>query len=296
MPFDWYPGHMRTARREIAKAMPSKDVILEVVDARLPLSSTNPVLTELAKGKPRIKFLSKADLADAQVTEAWLRYFEAEDPSGKVIAVAGTKDSPAATRGRIVELCRRLAPHRRGPTKDVRVMLVGIPNAGKSTLLNTLLNRKVAKVSDQPGVTRAEQLVTLKGGVTVSDNPGVLWPKMDDARALRLALAGAIPDVALDYTSVGFFAAECFLAGYPELVRSRYKLDEMPASPAALLEAIGRRHGGLRKGGEVDVQRAGDVLVHDFRQGALGRITLERPEDWAHRDEEPALEGDAPAQ
>lgn len=281
MPLDWYPGHMRAARREIAKAMPSKDVVVEIVDARLPLSSTNPVLAELAKGKPRIKFLSKADLADPRLTEDWLRYFEAEDETGKVVAVAATKDSPASTRGRIVELCKRLAPHRRGPAKDVRVMLVGIPNAGKSTLLNTLLNRKVAKVSDQPGVTRAEQLVSLKGGVTVSDNPGVLWPKMDEHRALRLALAGAIPDAAMDYTSVGLFAAEWFLERYPELVRARYKLDDARLRPDELLEAIGRRYGGLRKGGGVDVQRAADVLVHDFRQGSLGRITLESPSDPA---------------
>jgi ribosome biogenesis GTPase A len=195
-----------------------------------------------------------------------------------VTALAIRSDRQGETRTRVAAICKRLALHPGGPGKTVRAMVVGIPNVGKSTLINTLMERKVAKVGDEPAVTKSRQRVTLKNGMTLSDNPGILWPKIEDEKAsLRLALGGAIPDTALDYETVALFGAQFLLARYPELLRARYKLTDLPDGPAALLAEIGRKRGGLRSGGVVDIHKAADVLMHDFRSGVLGKISLESP-------------------
>lgn len=275
----WYPGHMTSARRIIAETMPSIDVVIEVLDARMPRASANPVMTELRLTKPCVKVLSKSDLADPEITKAWIKELEIDTT---VRALATTTEREADTRKRIPELCQKLAPHRTGIAKTLRAMIVGIPNVGKSTLINTLMQRKVAKVGDEPAVTKAKQRVTLKSGMTISDHPGLLWPKIEDERiALRLALGGAIPDAAIDYERVALFGAEIFLEHYLPLVMTRYKLKDVPPSPTELLEEIGRRRGGLRKGGGIDIHKAADALIHDFRTGALGRISIERPRDDA---------------
>jgi ribosome biogenesis GTPase A len=279
MPTQWYPGHMNKARRAIAEVLPSKDVLIEVLDARMPRASANPVVTELRQGKPCIKVLSKSDLADPEVTRAWIRAFDAETSAGKVIAIALSKTRPSEVRARIPELCKLLVPHRGGPKKSVRAMVVGIPNVGKSTLINTLIGREVAKVGDAPAVTKGQQLVVLDSGMMLSDNPGILWPSLEGADSMRLALGGAIPDTAMDYESVALFGARLFLARYAALVCARFKLAEVPASPSELLLAIGRKRGCLRSGGVVDLHKAADVLVHEFRAGTLGPISLEAPED-----------------
>jgi ribosome biogenesis GTPase A len=285
MSIQWYPGHMSKARQAMAEAVPSQDVLIEVLDARMPSASENPLVTELRKQKPCLKVLAKSDLADPEVTAAWLRYFEAERrepsterPGGKVAAIAIRADRPGDVRARVAELCKRLAPNPHGLGKTVRAMVVGIPNVGKSTLINVLMERKVAKVGDEPAVTKARQQVTLKNGMTLSDNPGILWPKLEDeAASFRLALGGALPDGVLDYESVAMFAGRFLLERYPDRLRARYGLTELPSSADALLHEIGRRRGGLRAGGKVDLHKAADVLVHDFRSGALGRISLEMP-------------------
>jgi ribosome biogenesis GTPase A len=279
MSIEWYPGHMNTARREIAAALPSKDVLLEVLDARMPLASTNPVVTELRGNKPCIKILCKSDLADPEVTKSWIRHFESQTAGGKVVAIAITRTRPSEVRTRIPELCKRLAPNRTGPGKSVRAMVVGIPNVGKSTLINTLMERKVTRVADVPAVTRLQQLITLKSGMTLSDNPGILWPRMDDTATLRLALGGAIPDTAMDYEIVALFAADFFLQRYPRLLVARFNLTAVPSTPAEVLDAIAKKHGCLRSGGGVDLYKAADILVHEFRAGTLGRISLEAPGD-----------------
>jgi ribosome biogenesis GTPase A len=276
---------MSKARQAMAEAVPSQDVLIEVLDARMPGASENPLVTELRKQKPCLKVLTKSDLADPAVTTAWLQYFEAERrepskerPEGKVAAIAIRVDRPGDVRARIAEQCKRLALNPRGPGKTVRAMVVGIPNVGKSTLINVLMERKVAKVGDEPAVTKARQLVTLRNGMTLSDNPGILWPKLEDgAASFRLALGGALPDGVLDYESIAMFAAAFFLERYPDALRARYGLTALPDAPDALLREIGRRRGGLRAGGVVDLHKASDVLVHDFRSGALGRISLESP-------------------
>jgi ribosome biogenesis GTPase A len=285
MQTQWYPGHMAKARRAMAESMAIHDVVIEVLDARMPASSENPVITEIRRQKPCIKVLCKSDLADPVVTAQWLRHFEAmtpesgAGPGGAVAAIALRTDRPAETRTRIPELCQRLARPTRQRT-SVRAMVVGIPNVGKSTLINTLMDRKVAKVGDEPAVTKAKQQVVLKSGMLLSDHPGILWPKIEeDGATLRLALGGALPDRALDYESVALFAAAFLLERYPHLLLARYKLTEAPAGAEALLVEIGRRRGGLRSGGSVDLHKAADVLIHDFRSGALGRISLEQPAD-----------------
>jgi ribosome biogenesis GTPase A len=268
---------MNKTRRAIAEAMPTIDVVVEVLDARMPAASSNPVITELRKSKPCLKILSKSDLADPDITRDWIRHFEAAPSPGKVLIIALTTTRPAEARSRVAASCSLLAPHRSPPPKHVRAMVVGIPNVGKSTLINMLAGRRVTKTGDAPAVTKGQQLVILEGGMTLSDNPGILWPTMEGDATLRLALGGAIPDTAMDYERVALFGAELLLARYPESLRAHFKLEALPPSPTELLEAIGRKRGCLVRGGMVDMHKAADVLVHGFRSGALGRITLETP-------------------
>ncbi len=288
MSIQWYPGHMTKARKTIAEAMPAQDVVIEVLDARMPRASENPVVTELRGLKPCVKVLSKSDLADPEVTRRWLQHFEALDAartphSGKIVAIAITTERAAETRKRIAEVCGAIAVPTRG-RKTARAMIIGIPNVGKSTLVNTLAKRKVANVGDEPAVTKGEQVVLLENGMTLSDNPGIMWPKIEDPKGgLRLAFGGAIPDAALDYENVAVFGASLLLERYPELLTKRYKLTALPADGSSLIDEIGRRRGCLQKGGKVDRHKAADIFIHDFRTGALGRISLERPEDGADR-------------
>ena len=282
----WYPGHMNKARRAIAESMPATDVLIEVVDARMPAASSNPVINELCKGKPRLKVLGKSDLADPAITTGWVRHFETDPSKSKVLTVALGTVRPSEVRARVSELCKQLAPHRLQPHKQLRAMVVGIPNVGKSTLINTLANRKVTKTGDAPAVTKGQQLITLESGMTVSDTPGILWPTMEGDATLRLAFGGAIPDTAMDYERVALFGAEFLLARYPDLLRAHFKLQSLPPSPSELLEAIGRKRGCLVRGGAVDMHKAADALLRGFRSGALGRVTLETPGDERDRLDE----------
>jgi ribosome biogenesis GTPase A len=275
MSLQWYPGHMTKARRELAALMSKTDVVIEVVDARLPAASTNPMVAELRGERPCVRVLAKSDLADPDVTAAWLAHLNA---SAGVVAFASTTERPGDTRKRIVQLCASLVPRRGGPDRPVRAVIAGVPNSGKSTLINTLMGREVAVVSDRPAVTKQQQRVVLPGGVVVTDTPGIMWPKIEDEDgAYRLALAGSIPATAFDFVNLGRFGAALLLARYPAQVVARYKLAAAPASADALLEEIGRRRGGLRTGGLIDLHKASEVLVHDLRAGAIGRISLETP-------------------
>lgn len=266
---------MNKARRDIAEAMPSHDVVIEVLDARMPRASENPVVRELRGSKPCVKVLAKADLADPEATRLWIQHLD--DPGHSVRALAISQGRGADTRARIAEVCGELARPTRGRTK-ARAMIVGIPNVGKSTLINTLAQRAVAKAGDEPAVTKAVQVVTLQNGMTLSDNPGILWPRIEDqGDTMRLGFGGAFPDVTLDFESVALFGAALLLERYPQLLGQRYKLTTTPADADALLVAIGRRRGCLRAGGVVDRHKAADILIHDFRDGSLGRISLERP-------------------
>lgn len=279
MTIQWYPGHMTKARRELAAIMPKQDVIIEVLDARMPHASENPVIAELRADKPCIKVLSKADLADPAVTAEWIAQLEARRTGrGAVRAIESTNDRAAQIRKRIPELCAELGIVKVGPGKAVRALVAGIPNVGKSTLINTLMNRVVAKVGDKPAVTKSQQQVTLPSGMILWDSPGILWPKQEDeAASYRLALGGAIPATAADFQNVAHFGARYFLEHYPDAVLARYGIESEPSSPHELIDEIGRRRGCLKAGGVVDLDKASALFVHECRAGLLGRWSLERP-------------------
>lgn len=280
MSLQWYPGHMTKAKRELADLMPSQDLVIEVVDARLPAASTNPVVGELRGDKPCIQVLTKSDLADPAVTQAWIAALAA---APRTAAFATNPERPADTRKRIGELAARLGLHHK-KERPLRALIAGVPNVGKSTLINVLMDRAVAKTSDKPAVTKVQQRVVLPTGMIVTDSPGLTWPKIEDeAGAFRLALAGSIPDTAIDYLTIGLFAGQLLLTRYPALVVARYKLAAAPATAEALLTEIARRRGGLRAGGTVDLHKASEILIREFRHGALGRISLEVPPETANR-------------
>ncbi|MEA3250036.1 MAG: ribosome biogenesis GTPase YlqF [Pseudomonadota bacterium] len=297
----WYPGHMNKARRQIKEALPEIDVVLEVLDARLPYSSANPMLAELTEHKPVLKILSRADLADPTCTAEWVEYFDAL-PDTRALAVTTTQ---ARELKRIPALCHELAGQVRAD-RDVRVMVMGIPNVGKSTLINGLAGRKIAKTGNEPAVTKRQQKIRIEGRIALTDTPGVLWPKIENqASAYRLAASGAIRDTAIDYLDVAVIAAAELAKRYPDALSARFKLKTLPGyapdpqaagvevdgGPAldlmalagydgqAIVKAIAAKRGGLRAGGEVDMHRGAEVLLHELRDGKLGRVTLETPAD-----------------
>ncbi|GAB1108555.1 MULTISPECIES: ribosome biogenesis GTPase YlqF [Shewanella] len=275
MAIQWYPGHMHKARKEIEEVMPQIDLVIEVLDARIPYSSENPMVAKLRQDKPCIKLLNKSDLADPEITNRWIEYLEQEQG---VRAQAITTMQPAMVR-KIPELCRKLVPVSEGALKDIRTMIMGIPNVGKSTIINTLAGRVIAKTGNEPAVTKAQQRINLKNGIVLSDTPGILWPKVDnEASGYRLAVTGAIKDTAMEYEDVALFAAAYFLHAYPEAMMERYKLTSLPATDIELLEEIGRRRGALRSGGHIDLHKASELLLHEFRSGKIGQLSLETPE------------------
>jgi ribosome biogenesis GTPase A len=274
MALQWFPGHMTKARRELAERMTSVDLVIEVLDARMPLSSRNPLVRELRGGKPFIEVLTRSDLADPAVTRLWLDA-PSDDPA-RVAVIACSNERPPETRSRLFALLDEQAKRR--PGKSLRLLIAGIPNVGKSTLINTLMNRTVAAVSDRPAVTKQQQRVELSNGMSLTDTPGLMSPKIEDeAMALRLALGGAIPATAVDYETIALAAAPYLLAQYGALLDARFKLGVLPTGAEALLEAIGARRGFRRLGGGIDLHKASEVLVNEFRSGKLGRISLERP-------------------
>ena len=263
---------MTKARRELAALMPSQDVLIEVLDARMPLSSANPVIAAMRGDRPCIRILSRSDLADPAVTAAWQRRFAAEPG---MIAFAATTTQAGEIRKRFVEALRRLGLVS-SPGRPVRALIAGIPNVGKSTLINTLMERAVAKVSDKPAVTKVQKKVALPTGTVLTDSPGLMWPKIeDDEVGLRLALAGSIPDTAVDHVLLARFGCTLFTARYPALLKARFKLTELAVNPDQIIDDIGRRRGCLRAGGVVDRHKAAELIVHEFRAGTLGRISLD---------------------
>ncbi len=274
MTIRWYPGHMGKALEQITDLIKRVDVVIEVLDARLPFSSSNHKLEEIRRTKPWIKILNKHDLADPACTKAWVKLF---DQQAGVRAVPMSAKQPGETK-QLIKLCKLMAPKRGKPGFPVRVMVVGIPNVGKSTLINTLAGRNMAKVGDKPAITTTTQLIDLHNGVVLNDTPGVLWPDMEDQDgAYRLAVSGAIGANALDYTVVGLFAAAFMMGRYPEKLRERYKLEELPEDDYGLLDAIGRCLGCLKPGGGIDQHRAAEAFLRELRAGKLGRISLEEP-------------------
>jgi len=289
MTIQWFPGHMTRAKRQIADKLKLIDVVFELIDARIPLSSRNPMVDDMIRAKPRLVLLNKADLADEKHTQAWCAYFqELGHPALAIDAVsgAGLKHIQDQTRQLLRErhqreLARGLKP------RPARALIVGIPNVGKSTLINRLAGRHVAATGDRPGVTKGQQWISTGAQLELLDTPGILWPKFEDPQAGRLlAATGAIKDELFHSDEVACHVLQILVAGYRDALGQRYKLtDDLPRTlpdiPAAaqLLEAIGRRRGCLGSGGIVDYEKAAGVVLRDLRSGKLGRITLEWPKD-----------------
>jgi ribosome biogenesis GTPase A len=273
---------MHKARKEIAKVMPDIDVVIEVLDARLPISSENPMIDTLRQQKPTIKVLNKSDLADPIRTREWLDYFQAQE---RVTAVALCSDQKREVL-RLTELCRRQAPARVSAERPVRVMIMGIPNVGKSTLINTLVGKRIAKVGNEPAVTKRQQRFVLNNGVAILDTPGILWPKIEDPDSTyRLAASGAIKDTVMEYEDVAIYAAQFLIKDYPQFFLERFKLKELPASGESALEQVGRRRGCLRSGGVVNLHKAAEILIGEMRSGKLGRLTYEGVDEWREKAE-----------
>ncbi len=282
MSIQWFPGHMTSARRKAGETMEFTDVVIEVLDARLPEASCNPIIMELRlhRQRPCLKILNKADLADPVVTQAWLDYYNQQE-GVKAVAMSCKSASDAA---RVPKLCQPLAPHRDSTHKPLRMMIMGIPNVGKSTLMNMLLKRRVANVGDEPAVTKSQQCHHLNERMTLTDSPGLMWPKIEHVNdGLMLATIHAIGRNAVDEEEVAIFLADTLLARYPELLADRYGLDVSGLDGVDVLEAIARKRGCLLKGkgGGLDMEKAAMIFLTEYRSGKLGRISLETPETRA---------------
>ena len=275
----WFPGHMHLTQKAIAERIKAIDVVIELLDARLPGSSANPMLATLTQGKPALKVLNKQDLADPDRTALWLAHYNAL-PGTRAIALDASMTAPAKA---LIKACFELAPNRGGMVKPMRVLICGIPNVGKSTLINTLTGKRAAKTGDEAGVTKIEQRISLADDFYLYDTPGVLWPRIIVAKSgYNLAASGAVGRNAFDEQEVALELLDYLKTHYPQLLEARFKLEGAAAlSDEQLLEAIGRKRGALQGGKQVNLQKAAEIVIYDFRASVLGRITLETPEEFA---------------
>jgi len=268
---------MVAARKKAAETMERADVVIEVLDARVPEAGCNPMIKELRvhRQRPCLKILNKTDLADPAATKAWLDYYNSQK-GVKAVALSCKKPGDVA---KVPGLCLQLAPHRGTPLKALRMMIMGIPNVGKSTLMNALLKRRVANVGDEPAVTKSQQSLALNDHMTLIDTPGMMWPKIaHDSDGLMLAASHAIGRNAVIDEEVATFLGDLLLERYPALLAVRYKFDVAGLDGSSLIEAIAQRRGFRIKGGDFDLEKAALTLLQDYRDGALGRISLETPD------------------
>lgn len=281
MTIQWFPGHMAKARREVTEKLGFIDVIIELLDARVPLASRNPMIDEIVAHKPRLVLLNKADLADPAITERWKQYFE--EKGALVLAInaqtgKGTEKIAAACTKLAQPLIEKWRSKGMKP-RAIRAMILGIPNVGKSTLINRLAQKRTAQVGDRPGVTKRQQWIKVGKELELLDTPGILWPKFEDqVIGYRLAATGAIKDELLDFQDIALFVLNYMKDAYPTLIQSRYKLDEIPEDGVALFDEIGRKRGCLLPGGAVHYDKAAEIILRETRAGTIGRISLETPE------------------
>ena len=282
MNIQWYPGHMTKTRHQMEADLKQVDAVCEIVDARIPISSRNPDIDSICGNKPRIIILNRMDLADPEATKRWAAYFKEKG----MAAVAtdcksrkGINQFQPAVRSLLKERLERDAA--KGMHRAIRVMVVGIPNVGKSTLINQISGRKGAKAENRPGVTRGKQWVTVDSGLLLLDTPGILWPKFEDPEVgMKLAYTGAVKEDVIDLEELASRLMELLHRRYPEAIRARYGIEMESDSPGyVLLEEAGRKRGFLMARGEINTERMAKVLVDEYRIGKLGRFTLEGPED-----------------
>lgn len=279
MAIQWYPGHMHKARKQIEEIMPTIDLVIEVLDARIPFSSENPMITDIRRDTPCLKLLNKADLADPETTKNWLSFFESQP---NVTAMAFTTHDTSLIN-KIPDICRTLVPHRDQEYKNLRTMIMGIPNVGKSTLINALAGRTIAKTGNEPAVTKTQQRINLRNGIILSDTPGILWPKVENENSsYRLAVTGAIRDTAMDYEDVALFAVHYLKEYYPERLQERYQLTDIPDDDTLTLEAIGRSRGAVKSGHRINYHKVSELLLHEIRSGKLGLLSFETPSMIEH--------------
>ncbi|MBE7048567.1 MAG: ribosome biogenesis GTPase YlqF [Ruminococcaceae bacterium] len=282
MNIQWFPGHMAKTRRLIGEHMNLVDLVVELLDARAPLSSQNPDIDNLCGNKPRLLILNKSDLADSAANEAWLRYYKAQGKTAILFDSVHSKQVKHITetvRSLLSEQIERQAA-RGMKNRPLKLMIVGIPNVGKSSFINRLAGRSAAISGDRPGVTRGKQWIRLAGGLELLDTPGVLWPKFEDEQVgLRLAFTGAIKDEIMDTETLAAKLLETLCHCAPQDIASRYKLDSVQFDNGFLaLEAVAKKRGFIVSGGEYDLLRAANVVLDEFRSAKIGRITLEWPE------------------
>ena len=280
MHFQWYPGHMTKAKRQMQEDIKLIDLVIELVDSRIPLSSRNPDIDELGKNKARLILLNKADLADDKQNEAWSEYFKAK--GFFVVKIDARRSNGMKTiQNVILEACKEKIERdrKRGiKNRPVRAMVVGIPNVGKSTFINTFAGKACAKTGNKPGVTKGKQWIRLNKNVELLDTPGILWPKFEDQMVgLRLALIGSIKDEILNIDELALELIKYLQANYPGLLQARYEVDEA-VDAVKVLEAIAIRRNCIQKGGEPDYSKAAVLIIDEFRSGRIGKITLEFPE------------------
>ena len=279
---NWYPGHMKKTKEMVQNNLKLVDVVIELLDARIPLSSKNPEIDKLAHNKPRVVVLNKSDLSDRAKLNKWISYYQSKGI--KAIPVDTLKGSGV---NKIVEECKNVTKEKMDALKEkgrkeraIRVMIVGVPNVGKSSLINKLTGRKSTQTGDRPGVTKGKQWVRLKGNLELLDTPGILWPKFEDQKiALNLAFTRAIKDEILDIDTLGLKFIEKMSEIEPEKLKARYKLDSLGEEPLETMEMIGRKRGFLLGRNELDYTRIAKTVLNEFREGKLGQITLEVPED-----------------
>jgi len=283
----WFPGHMTKARRQIQEKLKLIDAVIELIDARLPLSSRNPMVDEILQGKPRLMLMNKADLADPEVTRQWIAYFKEQgQPAFPVDASTGTgvKEIPGQIKLLLKEKIDKQIAKGMNP-RAMRVLIVGIPNVGKSTLINRLAGRNIAETGDRPGVTKGQQWIKVTGGeMELLDTPGILWPKFEDQNVgYRLAVTGAIKEEILNVEDIAFFAIKYFSKYYWDAMSERFDLKERPSdfeNPdeiVSVMEAIGRKRGCIVSGGRVDLEKASSIFLRELRAGKLGRYSMEAP-------------------
>lgn len=247
--------------------------MIELLDARLPFSSSNPFIQTLCSDKPRIKLLNKSDLADPQITKLWQIYFESQNNT-KSMALDLKNSDPSSV---IIDLINKLYPQREGAS--TLAMVTGIPNVGKSTLINSLAGKHIARTGDEPAITKGQQRINLRNGIMLLDTPGVLWPKIENPNSgFRLGTTGAIKDTAISYEELAFFAVEFFLKQYPERLMQRFDLHQLPDTELELLEVIGQQRGCLRGGNQVDLERTSALFINELRAGTLGPVSFETPQ------------------
>ena len=287
MNIQWYPGHMTKAKRAMKEDIKLIDLVIELVDARVPLSSRNPDIDDLAKGKARMVLLNKSDLADERVNAQWAAWFEAKNIHA-VKVDSRNKGTLKQVQSVVQEACKEKIERdrKRGiMNRPIRTMVVGIPNVGKSTFINSFAGKACAKTGNKPGVTKGNQWSRLNKTLELLDTPGILWPKFEDqAVGLKLALIGSINDQILNKDDLACRCIRILKERYPGMVSQRFGLETEDKEPAAILEDVARLRSCLMKGGELDIARAAAMVLDDFRSGKLGRVTLERPEDYKDKE------------